>query len=862
MDNVDYNDLKRLIKTRTTRGQGEALSIPGHGNQAKALKAFENEFYRELHDQHQRVDLFVQSKSGEISRRLVHLDKQVGLLQQRYAAHQPGKTSVKRLERYSRAETAVEKAGQEIKSLARFVSAQKLAFVKILKKYRKWTGSSTLESRFRPKILDQPTAFSKRNFDSLLAQYTEVLAAVRAPFEPGQNAVREQKSSADRYTAPKGSASSSQRSRTRKDLPTAHATAKQKNSTAAELHIACQDRSSIELDTILAMSPIGSSGGKASYWIHPDNLVELHVLLLQYTRLWRANGSKVAIATNGWRQEHRRESENESCISTIGRSGDEAGLIVCDNLEEFARRKSSAPISDSEESAGRLLDEAAATARYLPTGEAVLAVNILRIDDFEPRTPGAFQPVLMKRKAVRHLFDADLSNSKIEQFLQEENSQDGQTLKAIREWLTVHQEVQPLVQLQHKRTRFVGLRNTDQAGMWATLDRDILMKATPQGFFTSKDADLTFGGPEDSGFATFPFAVLEVRFEGGCATDFLSVLDKTHLTERIRGFSIETHAVATLCKPQGMPPPYWLPALDQDLRNIPATVKTATARLSSNRLSPSPTSTAKNSVSATSNGERPASSEFSAPVVESSATSVPEILGPSSQKALKKKRRPRDNRQIPQQLNESRKDNHHHYWNEYDDGDKNSENEPFAIYVNPHQKTLLFDATSTLASQVRKMSIRAKQWLHLADKNASKTLSETGSTEDDSDLENSVSDPLLSQQKQHVYSTFQRRHVVDHATKAQALLLTRCCMAFYTASFVLLIVAALLAASGRRKAHLEVDVGVITGVVFSLVFAVAAVGCAMKRPERAGAFQTLCLFVALTVVCAGSGILLGGVVDG
>ena len=249
-------------------------------------------------------------------------------------------------------------------------------------------------------------------------------------------------------------------------------------------------------------------------------------------------------------------------------------------------------------------------------------------------------------------------------------------------------------------------------------------------------------------------------------------------------------------------------------------------------------------------------------MVESSATSVPEILGPSSQKALKKKRRPREDRQIPQQLNESRRYNHHRYWNEYDDADENLESEPFAIYVNPHQKTPLFDATSTLASQVREMSIKAKQWLRLADKNASKTLSETGSTEDESDLENSVSDPLLSQQKQHIYSTFQRRHAVNHATKAQALLLTRCCMAFNTASFVLLIVAALLAASGRRKAHLEVDVGVITGVVFSLVFAVAAVGCAMKRPERAGAFQTMCVFVALTVVCVCSGILLGGVVDG
>ncbi|CAL8581902.1 hypothetical protein XPA_007582 [Xanthoria parietina] len=184
--NVDYNDLKRLIKVRTTRGQGEALSIPGHGNEAKALKAFEHEFYRELADQHQRVDLFVHSKAGEISRRLAHLDSQVGQLQQRYALLQPGKIPVKRLERYSRAEAAAEKAGEEIKSLARFVGAQKLAFVKILKKYRKWTGSPTLDSRFRTKVLDQPAAFSNRDFGSLLNQYTQILAAVRAPFEPTQ----------------------------------------------------------------------------------------------------------------------------------------------------------------------------------------------------------------------------------------------------------------------------------------------------------------------------------------------------------------------------------------------------------------------------------------------------------------------------------------------------------------------------------------------------------------------------------------------------------------------------------------------------------------------------------------------------
>ena len=71
-DNVDYNDIKRLIKVRTTQGQGQgqAKAIAVSGHETKALHAFEDELYRELRDQHQRIDLFVQSKAGEIGRRL------------------------------------------------------------------------------------------------------------------------------------------------------------------------------------------------------------------------------------------------------------------------------------------------------------------------------------------------------------------------------------------------------------------------------------------------------------------------------------------------------------------------------------------------------------------------------------------------------------------------------------------------------------------------------------------------------------------------------------------------------------------------------------------------------------------------
>ena len=69
-DNVDYNDIKHLIKVRTTQAQGQAKAIPGSDNESRAFHAFEDELYRELRDQHQRIDLFVQSKSGEIIRRL------------------------------------------------------------------------------------------------------------------------------------------------------------------------------------------------------------------------------------------------------------------------------------------------------------------------------------------------------------------------------------------------------------------------------------------------------------------------------------------------------------------------------------------------------------------------------------------------------------------------------------------------------------------------------------------------------------------------------------------------------------------------------------------------------------------------
>lgn len=70
LENIDYDDLKRIIKDRTTSTQNQPRFIPGQGNEAKALKDFEKELYDQLLEQHERVSRFVRSKGDELARRL------------------------------------------------------------------------------------------------------------------------------------------------------------------------------------------------------------------------------------------------------------------------------------------------------------------------------------------------------------------------------------------------------------------------------------------------------------------------------------------------------------------------------------------------------------------------------------------------------------------------------------------------------------------------------------------------------------------------------------------------------------------------------------------------------------------------
>ncbi|KAF3760740.1 hypothetical protein M406DRAFT_93571 [Cryphonectria parasitica EP155] len=177
LHNIDYNSLKHYIKVHTTKGEARAVAIPGQPD--THLAKVENELYNELCNQHARAGLFVTAKADEINRRLQHLSDETHRLILRCANTQRENTSRKRHRKFTRLGRQVLDCGEDIQHLERFVGAQTIAFRKLLKKYKKWTGSSTLGARFRDNVLDQPKSFTRKDLQPLQRAYEEVLSTIR-----------------------------------------------------------------------------------------------------------------------------------------------------------------------------------------------------------------------------------------------------------------------------------------------------------------------------------------------------------------------------------------------------------------------------------------------------------------------------------------------------------------------------------------------------------------------------------------------------------------------------------------------------------------------------------------------------------
>lgn len=403
--------------------------------------------------------------------------------------------------------------GEEIQNLSRFIGANRLAFHKLLKKYRKWSHSDALGDRVKSKILGKPTSFSQLDGSQFLARWIDILQQIRASrsgqVQPG-----------NLKTVNAYSPSAISTNLEPEQRPSSAAIAEQ-------LQNAAKTKSDLEYDVALADTPLGDAGRKAVYWVHPEQLIELQVLLLQYLRPLRSIASD------------RRESGTPSPATTRRNSGSgtpvagqsETGCLILDDADDYGRRQSRATVGAAEGQIGHASHQAALSARWTSEDGFLMSLKDVSKKGAQP-TRSAW----IKKKCLGRYFDLNQPNepwrkpkyrrqpSSEANKLERTNSE--QDLNEIRAWLRDHQEIQSLVTITSKRSRFADITESAGMGQWCTIDTDILLKlASLSDAKSNKEWPINSPGPT----TRFPYAVVEIRQEGKIVHDLVDVLDRSHL---------------------------------------------------------------------------------------------------------------------------------------------------------------------------------------------------------------------------------------------------------------------------------------------------------------------------------------------
>lgn len=834
LDNVDYEDLKHLIKEHTAgKVTSHPVAIPGPGVADTAYTELEDALFPILCQEHERVNLFTKSKYGEFERRIEHVDRQARSLNRNSNTQRP--RPVQHSKRFERLAKEAESVGDDIQQLSRYVATQKQAFRKILKKYRKWTGSSGLELRMNNQAFNQPESVLNLDFMHLLDRLELAKSSLAALLHPERGVPQVTQMNGD----------------SRKVTEQAKA-----RSTASRLHEAFLDHSSLEFDAAFSTVPLGVAAGRATYWVHPDNLEEAVVLVRRYMRHRKEDHSH----THSKRPSLTSQN-SQGHITPPSLSGKErVHVSMFDNLQRFLKSHGAITVGQTEAQVGSVASILAMSALWGPEPTALLLTS-----DLSPSLAPAQRPIevsSLARRDLKTIFDPDVGSAS-------RQSKSWDATQVHRDWLAQNRDIKPLAEMQCYRSRFAGLNNANEVGTWALLDTDVTLSQL-DGKTIGMNGDV-------DGTVDFPHAVLELRWEFSRMPEVVRALDSTHLVERVRGFSLEAQAICAICKGPNVPVPMWQPLLERDIRKVPPLQAKASLR----RVLTAPT-IPTDSPSGPSSSEGPASILSSHPA-QSSATSIDEsalytqLTGqpsdrpkPSTAKPPPKKKQSR--RTPPPNIQRDR------YWNEFDDGDER-EDQVYTIYVNPDESAALpgaetvSKAFSAMYQSLGRAKRRVVSWLPLANRDhdeesARRPLRGYGTfeaSEESSDSDTSIP-PSRSRKRSHPRpSTPIPRHASQlplritsrsSGRRSRETTIFRVYLACYASSLIFLSISAILYAAGRHKARVEVDVGVILGVIAALA-AVVSGGCLqLSREESLSWTHRLLGLGVLFLVVVGSGWLL------
>lgn len=780
--NVKYNELKHLIKQRTSAGSALPISIPSAST--SRWHDLETELYPIIKREYDDVALFLRTKQGEIERRLAYLDKQVNTACRAVASadiDQP----VTQARKYQRLVKDAEALGNEIESLSRFAAVQKTAFRKILKKYRKWTGSTELQTRLDMEVFASGALqVDYASYLQRLAKLSNIISTkLQVPMLTGGEAVRAKRNTGRTLS----------------------------QSNAKAMNDMCL-QGPLYFDHALDQVPYGENGGSAYFWVHPEYLEQIDALLLRHMR-------------QPARPARSRGSPNQSTTdvaTTDTLFGDTTYQAIFDNTQRFIRDEPrSKPC------------KAALTGSWNAGTEAVVSFSGLTHKSEQCTT------ISMKRKYLASILNKSSGQD-------DSSASRGGDFDKVRGYLSENRDVKPLAIIQSDRARFSGPNNTKDVGTWATLDTSVT-------FSSATEDVLGQVGALPSG-KSFPHAVLHVRWEFSRLPELVRVLETSHLTERVHGFSLEQAAIYSLDR--SLPQPQWRDLLANDIRKVPGLLQKG--RVGTARRKDSQPIVVSTSSAPSSTGD----SVFSVGQGQSSTTDIevspsklpeaePDLVAPLNGKERKQKRkRTRFVTPAPQQGPQR-------YWNEFDDGDSDTHiEERYAIYIDPNEPAFPGAETvskvfSGMYDSLSKGGSKLVSWLPLGSTDTADNDGERspllfgdprrkGSGDAHFESSGSETDDMSTKTpKHHRRNTMTRPpwapdRRLSRRQQTREATLQRSYIGLLAIAYLLLTMSAILLGSGRKKKQLEVDAGVVTGVVAAWASAGISVVLICMRRQKLG----------------------------
>ncbi|KAF9433586.1 vacuolar transporter chaperone [Entomortierella beljakovae] len=507
---------------------GLKAHLKSKSHQREYTEQDESHFVKLLNDELEKVASFQSLKLGEVQRRTEHCEYTIQQLQQ-----PSGKPSEKlTLASFVETESEINKITQDLQDLAKFQRLNYTAFLKIIKKHDKHTGFTLRAYFMNQQLNNQP--FHKENFAAFVSRLSCLYNIVRTGNPP--------------------TPTTSQFSYSEKDEELEHP---------------------------------GCKVMKSSYWVHPDCLMDLKMLILKYLPL------VVYEPTPALNSSHKSTSQlsayisSESPVSTIYLDNPDFDLYMGQleqqkesetvRLRWYGSEKKQMWVEYLSKNASSPTTTTTATAATASATPSSLSASV---DDQQTIVKHRFQ---IKSKYVPKLVQGEANmNKAIDQMRRSGQKSEAEISHFEEQTKFVQSRIkdnnlQPVSQTFFNRTAF---QVPGDARVRITIDSDVVMvrekKIVSSDLYerpwdpVDLQADqFPFQHIPEYEIVRFPYSIMQIRTLTDPQEEIPTWVDhiaQSHLVEMVPNFAKDLHAIATLYESRVGLLPFWLSDMDRDIR--------------------------------------------------------------------------------------------------------------------------------------------------------------------------------------------------------------------------------------------------------------------------------------------------------